>query len=155
MTVTIEIQNQLEPEPGNLPDNQQILHWAQAALSEMDVAELTIRITDDNEIAELNSQYRNKSKPTNVLSFPADIPAELNLPLLGDIVICASVVEKEADEQNKSLEAHWAHMVVHGTLHLLGYDHIEDQAAEEMETKEIEILNKLGFANPYLLRGEV
>src|SRR5690606_24067449 len=93
--------------------------------------------------------YRHQDKPTNVLSFPADIPAELNLPLLGDLVICAPVVEREAMEQRKTLEAHWAHMVVHGTLHLVGYDHITEPEAEEMESLETKILTGMGFPPPY------
>lgn len=97
----------------------------------------------------LNSQFRGQDKPTNVLSFPAELPEILDIPLLGDIAICAPVIEREASQQNKSLKSHYAHMSVHGALHLAGYDHIEHKEAEEMETLEIEILGKLGFANPY------
>jgi probable rRNA maturation factor len=105
------------------------------------------------ESQELNHQYRGKNKPTNVLSFPFEIPEHLpegvEIELLGDLIICAPVVEREAQEQNKALLAHWAHMTLHGCLHLLGYDHIEDKEAEEMESLEIEILQKMGFPNPY------
>ncbi|MGL5337628.1 MAG: rRNA maturation RNase YbeY, partial [Aeromonas veronii] len=94
--------------------------------------------------------YRGKDKPTNVLSFPFEAPPGLELPLLGDLVICRQVVEREAEEQGKPLMAHWAHMVVHGSLHLLGYDHIEDEEAEEMEALERDIMQELGFADPYL-----
>lgn len=111
--------------------------------------EVSVYIVDEAESQELNLRYRQQNKPTNVLSFPADIPAELNLPLLGDLVICAPVVEREAAEQNKTLEAHWAHMVVHGTLHLVGYDHITDPEAEEMESLETKILTHMGFPPPY------
>jgi len=97
----------------------------------------------------LNSQFRQQPKTTNVLSFPSDLPPELELEELGDIVICAPVVESEAVEQNKLLEAHWAHMVVHGTLHLQGYDHIETNDAEEMEALEEKIITGLGFPAPY------
>jgi probable rRNA maturation factor len=124
--------------------------WIGAALAgELEDAEVSLRIVDAAEITALNHQYRDKNYATNVLSFPADLPEELGLPLLGDIVICADVVEREAIEQSKTSTAHWAHMVVHGTLHLLGYDHIDDDEAECMEGREIEILQQLNFPNPY------
>lgn len=113
-------------------------------------AEVTVRIVDEAESNELNLTYRGKDKPTNVLSFPFEAPPGLELPLLGDLVICRQVVEHEAAEQGKPLMAHWAHMVVHGSLHLLGYDHIEDDEAEEMEALERDIMQELGFADPYL-----
>ena len=112
-------------------------------------AEISLLIVDETEGAELNRQWRGKDGPTNVLSFPSDLPAELNLPLLGDLIICAPVVEKEAMAQKKSLDAHWAHMVVHGTLHLLGYDHVVDAEAQEMEALETRILKQLGYPDPY------
>jgi len=152
MKHNIDIQNTLEPEPGSLPTNKQLEHWANQTLSGLkNVSEMTIRIVDVSEIQSLNQTYRHKDNPTNVLSFPSEIPDEINLALLGDIVICSSVVEKEAIEQQKSLDAHWAHMVIHGTLHLLGYDHLDDSEAEEMESKEIEILGHFGYPNPYLI----
>ena len=98
----------------------------------------------------LNHTYRGKDYATNVLSFPADLPPELDLPLLGDLVVCAPVVAREATEQHKQLNAHWAHMVIHGCLHLLGYDHIDDAEADEMEALERELLAQLGIADPYL-----
>ncbi len=139
---------------GATPDDEDFHRWAQqaieAAVGESRVeSELSIRIVDEAESAELNSRYRGKAGPTNVLSFPADLPPELELPLLGDLVICAPVVRREAVEQDKAEIAHWAHMTVHGTLHLLGYDHIEDAEAEIMEALETAILEKLGFADPY------
>lgn len=135
---------------GGIPDESAIFSWVQASLqNEREDAELTVRITGIAEITQLNSQYRHKKGATNVLSFPADIPPELGIPMLGDIVICAPVVEQEAREQEKMLTAHWAHMVVHGTLHLLGYDHIEDADAIVMEGKETEILLSLGYPDPY------
>ena len=99
----------------------------------------------------LNHEYRGKDKPTNVLSFPFEAPPGIELDLLGDLIICRQVVEKEAEEQSKPLLAHWAHMVVHGSLHLLGYDHIEDDEAEEMESLETEIMQTMGFEDPYIL----
>lgn len=125
--------------------------WITAALKsqELDEAEVSLYIVDEAESQELNSQYRGKDKPTNVLSFPADIPEEVGIPLLGDLVVCAPVVEREAQEQGKTLEAHWAHMLVHGSLHLLGFDHIEDDEAETMEALETEIITGLGFPAPY------
>lgn len=102
----------------------------------------------------LNLTYRGKDKPTNVLSFPFEVPPGMEMSLLGDLVICRQVVEKEAQEQGKPLEAHWAHMVVHGSLHLLGYDHIEDDEAEEMEALETEIMLALGYEDPYIAEKE-
>ena len=110
-----------------------------------------MRIVDEAESQQLNFDYREKDKPTNVLSFPFQCPPGIELPLLGDLVICAQVVAREAAEQQKTVTAHWAHMVVHGCLHLLGFDHINDEDAAEMEAEEIQILQELGFANPYLI----
>ncbi len=133
-----------------VPNEDQIYQWASAALNNIDRAlELSVRIVDEAESAELNEYYRHKTGPTNVLSFPADLPDELNLPLLGDLVICAPVVEQEAIQQTKITEAHWAHMVIHGCLHLIGYDHVQDEDAEVMETLETNILVSLGFPPPY------
>ena len=137
------------------PDDADFMRWIEAALDgERDEAEVSLRIVDADEITALNHQYRGKNYATNVLSFPADLPDAVELPLLGDIVICAEVVEREATEQHKTSAAHWAHMVVHGTLHLLGYDHIEDDEAEIMENREIDILHALNFSNPYESPGE-
>ncbi|OBX79002.1 rRNA maturation RNase YbeY [Haemophilus aegyptius] len=134
-----------------LPTEEQIVQWATAAVQpEGDEVEMTVRIVDEAESHELNLTYRGKDCPTNVLSFPFECPDEVALPLLGDLVICRQVVEREAAEQEKPLMAHWAHMVVHGCLHLLGYDHIEDDEAEEMESLETQIMQGLGFDDPYL-----
>lgn len=113
--------------------------------------ELTIRIVNNEEQQELNKTYRQKDYPTNILSFPFDdeLPDE-TIELLGDMIIAVDVVAKEALEQNKKIEHHWAHLIVHGFLHLLGYDHLTDEEAEEMESLEIEILKKLNIENPYL-----
>ena len=135
-----------------LPTEEQIVQWVTAAVQpEGDEVEMTVRIVDEVESHELNLTYRGKDRPTNVLSFPFECPDEVELPLLGDLVICRQVVEREAAEQEKPLMAHWAHMVVHGSLHLLGYDHIEDDEAEEMESLETQIMQGLGFDDPYLV----
>jgi probable rRNA maturation factor len=150
--MALEIEFQIATEHAALPSEQQMQTWLNAAAQpEFANFEVCVRIVDEQEITELNRDYRQKDKATNVLSFPADIPEELNIPLLGDIVICAAVVEQEAQEQNKTAEQHWAHMCVHGLLHLQGFDHIEDQEAEQMESLEINILAKLGFPSPYEL----
>ncbi|WP_370979758.1 rRNA maturation RNase YbeY [Agaribacterium sp. ZY112] len=134
-----------------LPSEDQLQHWCKTALKAAgrDGA-LALRISDAKEIQTLNQQYRNKNNSTNVLSFPSDLPAELGLDELGDIIMCAEVIAREAVEQNKNADDHWAHMVIHGTLHLCGYDHIDDKEAEEMEALETQILATLGINNPYL-----
>ena len=111
--------------------------------------ELTIRIVNIEESQQLNNQHRNKDKPTNVLSFPFEVPEGIEHNLLGDLVVCAHIVKEEAKEQNKNLLDHWAHMIIHGCLHLLGYDHINDADADEMEALEIKILAELSINNPY------
>ena len=137
-------------ESSGLPQPADFQRWLDAAiLPFQEEAEVTIRLVDEAESNELNLTYRGKDKPTNVLSFPFECPPGVELPLLGDLVICRQVVEREANEQGKPLMAHWAHMVVHGSLHLLGYDHIEDGEAEEMEALEVEFMAALGFENPY------
>lgn len=145
----IDLDLQIASEAEDIPTAEDFQRWVNAALVDHDGAELTVRVVDEAEITELNRTYRNKDKPTNVLSFPFEAPAGVELPLLGDIVICAKVVRDEALEQKKPLQAHWAHMVVHGCLHLLGYDHIEEADAELMEGLEISLLAALGYANPY------
>jgi len=146
----IDLQMACEQETG-LPTAEQIEQWATAAVQpQSDEVEMTVRIVDEAESHALNLNYRGKDRPTNVLSFPFECPDEVELPLLGDLVICRQVVEREAQEQDKPVMAHWAHMVVHGSLHLLGYDHIEDDEAEEMESLETQIMTELGFADPYL-----
>lgn len=132
------------------PAHEQIQSWIDAALTDLENdTEIVVRIVDEQESAQLNEQYRHKQGPTNILSFPVEVPEGIELNLLGDLVICAPVVEREALEQNKILAHHWAHIIVHGVLHLLGYDHIDDDEAEHMESKEIAILEKLKISNPY------
>lgn len=126
-----------------IPAASSLRQWAQSALRKKGA--LTIRIVDEQESQTLNSRYRHKQKPTNVLSFGYD-----ERGVLGDLVICAPVVEREAKEQGKTVRAHWAHMVVHGCLHLQGHDHEKEAEAAAMEALEIRILGKLGFNNPYL-----
>ncbi len=139
----------------NLPSESQIITWLDVILPQfMDKAEITIRIVDEPESQMLNKTYRHKDKPTNVLSFPFESPVDIDVPLLGDLIICKQVVELEAKEQHKSLMSHWAHMIVHGCLHLLGYDHIIDDEAEEMENIEIDIMKQLGFDDPYQVIDE-
>jgi probable rRNA maturation factor len=133
------------------PDDEQFRRWCELALRMRSAdSELTIRLVDETEGRELNSTYRHKDYATNVLSFPADVPDDmLDIPLLGDLVICTMVVEREAVEQGKPLEAHWAHLVIHGCLHLLGFDHIDEDEAEEMEALERTLLAELGYSDPY------
>lgn len=153
MSIILDLQ--LASNANNLPSEAQFQHWLEAAVLPFQAeAEVTIRIVDSAESQQLNSQYRAKDKPTNVLSFPFQCPPGIELPLLGDLVICAAVVAEEANEQGKAPEAHWAHMVIHGCLHLLGFDHINDDDAAEMEAEEIQILQQLGITNPYLLDDE-
>lgn len=141
--------------PGQ-PDKAQIQQWIDAALQDYDKdTEIVVRIVDVHESSQLNKQYRHKPGPTNILSFPADIPEGIGLNLLGDLVVCAPVVEREAIEQQKLLTHHWAHIIIHGVLHLLGYDHIEDTEAELMESLEIKILQTLNISNPYLQTHEL
>lgn len=156
MTATIDISN--ESQSDWCPENQLCKSWIDNALQclhEEADCDLSLRFVSADEIASLNKQYRGKPAATNVLSFPSDAPREIADSIgyypLGDIVICPSVLEVEAQQQGKALEAHWAHMLVHGLLHLYGYDHEETGQAETMENLEIEILKTLGIPNPYLV----
>lgn len=136
----------------NLPATSSFTRWVDAALADAGRArdtELSIRIVGLDEGRELNHQYRDKDYATNVLSFPVELPEGVEVPLIGDLVICAPVVAREAAEQGKPERHHWAHLTVHGTLHLLGYDHIVDDEAEVMENLEREILASLDIPDPY------
>lgn len=144
--------------PLSSPDDDAIRHWVISALHRLHtpaspIPELSIRITDREDAARFNHTYRDKPDATNVLSFPADPPAEAQSGLLGDLVICAPLVQQEATEQHKSEEAHWAHLIIHGVLHLLGHDHQVTADAEQMEALEIAVLDELGFPNPYHLES--
>ena len=152
-TPTVDIQ--WASDAPDAPDEPHLCEWVRHAAIAAGgvVGDITLRVVDEDEIRILNRDYRGKDAPTNVLSFPFDMPD--GLPegavelLLGDIIICDAVVRREAEEQHKPLDAHWAHMVTHGVLHLLGYDHIDDDDALVMETLEIRALGELGFPDPY------
>jgi probable rRNA maturation factor len=133
-----------------VPEEESIRQWVLKTLPEQKKeSELTIRVVDEAEITALNRQYRGKEGATNVLSFPYEAIPGVASSLLGDIVICAPVVAGESVVQGKPLDAHWAHIVIHGVLHLLGYDHHQDDAAHKMEARETELLDSLGYADPY------
>jgi probable rRNA maturation factor len=148
----LELSLQLVSKAEQLPTRVQIKKWVMAALQPgVKNAEITFRIVDSDEGQQLNREYRGKDYATNVLTFTFDdeMPCIPGLPLLGDIVLCAPVVEREAGEEGISLEAHYCHLVVHGTLHLQGFDHLEDAEAEEMEALESQIVMALGYDDPY------
>ena len=152
MSLTIDYQTEELGNDERFPSKKRLQRWletARATLAIEEALELTIRLVDNDEMQELNRDYRGKDYPTNVLSFPCDWDLPEEPRLLGDVVIAAAVVNREAKEQKKTMEAHWAHIVMHGFLHLLGYDHIEDIEAEKMENTEREILAQLGYADPY------
>jgi len=132
------------------PDEAQLSEWANSANININKkVELTIRIVEEAESSELNQRYRNKNSATNVLAFPFDDDVGGELSLLGDLVICAQIIVAEAEQQSKTEMEHWAHIVIHGVLHLQGLDHISSQQAEEMEFLETKILKTLGYKNPY------
>ena len=153
MSLSLEVIRDVDD--SSLPEDQDFECWAQLAISgRRDGGELCIRIVTPEESQELNRDYRGKDKSTNVLSFPfeappIELPDDLPIDILGDLAICAEVVAREAQEQNKVLAHHWAHMVIHGTLHLLGFDHINDDEAEIMESLERELLAQLQIPDPY------
>ena len=139
-------------------DDELISRWAILPIKTYrDTAELTIRLVDVDEITHLNHVYRKKNQATNVLAFPATYPENVTLdyPLLGDVIICPTVLKQESELFHKPLVAHWAHIVIHGVLHLLGYDHIKEEDAEVMQNIEIKLLEELGFDNPYTDRGTI
>lgn len=145
---TLEIQN--ESESLLIPKEKQFKHWFDVVLTnDNQDSEIVIRIVDEDEMIQFNEQYRDKKGPTNILSFPFEVPEGVESELLGDLLVCAPVVEEEAEQQNKKLEQHWAHLIIHGILHLLGYNHIDNVEAEEMEALEINILSTIGINNPY------
>lgn len=145
---TIVLQNKSRSK--TVPSRNAFQRWINCALAQFKMdSEITIRIVDTAESAKLNKTYRNKAGATNILSFPFEAPPDIQLPILGDLVICAPLIFKEAKEQNKPLLAHWAHITIHGALHLLGYDHIKNKDAKIMENLEIKLLKQLGYKNPY------
>ncbi len=140
---------QVDTDAKDLPSETQFARWVAAAcLADLPALEQTIRIVDEAESGALNPQYRDKQGPTNVLSFPGD-SVHLDYDYLGDLVLCAPLVKSEAKQQGKPVEAHWAHLVIHGMLHLQGYDHQSEDEASEMEALEVKILSTLGYGNPY------
>lgn len=135
------------------PDKALLTTWAQKALEAKQIkGKIAIRIVDEAEMAQLNGQYRNKPYPTNILSFPSNLPPNISKGWLGDLVLCAPIIALEAVQQDKTIDAHWAHIVVHGILHLLGHDHEEEVEAQEMEALEEKILQQLGFEDPYKVK---
>lgn len=148
MTISLTVQRATTCKP--LPTRAKLLQWATTALGDQQASgSLTIRLVDDEESQSLNRDYRGKDYPTNVLSFPFTAPPGFPSNQLGDLVICAAVVQREATAQNKPVDAHWAHLVIHGCLHLLGFDHIDDDDATEMEALERRLLGQLGYPDPY------
>ena len=151
------LESRLESGDDDVPEPTRLQHWAQAAYLKPTPAIVSLYIATSDEIQQMNKQYRNRDRATNVLSFPMQVPElptesaddETDMSLLGDIALCAEVIRREAGEQHKMLEAHWAHMVVHGMLHLQDYDHIDEREAQEMEQLEKSILHRLGIADPY------
>jgi probable rRNA maturation factor len=148
--MSIQVELQVVDDTDSVPDAGHFSRWASAAAAgKAEHGELSIRVVDEAESQSLNSRYRDRQYATNVLAFPVTLPDEFGLPLLGDLAICRNVIEREAREQGKETEAHWAHMVVHGTLHLLGYDHQTQAQAHLMESREVQVLQGLGYADPY------
>ncbi|MGC9456687.1 MAG: rRNA maturation RNase YbeY [Halothiobacillaceae bacterium] len=149
----LEVQRAVpEDDLANLPADESLHEWIARTLAlagHQGSCELTLRIVDEPEGRELNARWRDRDRATNVLSFPLDMPEHVDIPYLGDLVICAPVVAREALEQGKALTAHWAHLCVHGTLHLLGHDHEQAEEADIMEALEVQILAVLGYPDPY------
>ncbi len=144
----IEVQRAIDA-PG-YPSDGQLREWAGVVRQRFDLrGDVTVRLVDERESQALNARYRDRNAPTNVLSFPLEVSADSGEHMLGDLAICGPLVEREAHEQGKTPIAHWAHLVVHGLLHLAGYDHVEDDDAERMEALERDILRELHFPNPY------
>ncbi len=146
-----DIEIQCAVSGAGIPSSTQLRRWVCSALQDRaDTAELTVRIVDEAEITALNRSYRGKDAPTNVLSFPYQALPGVESGLLGDVVICAPVVAREAVVQGRSPEAHWAHITIHGVLHLLGYDHRDAAEADTMEQLESRLLGRLGYPDPWL-----
>lgn len=149
MAIIIELSISDDVNEEHLPKEENFQRWAEASYAGDDEMVASLQVVSSDEMQNLNKDYRGKDKPTNVLSFPMELPEEVGINILGDLALCDEVIEAEARQQAKTSEAHWAHMIVHGMLHLQGYDHIEDDEAEAMEAKEIKIMKSLGFENPY------
>lgn len=150
MTILVDLQN--DSEFADVPDPSDFCRWVSAALrSEPEQLEQTICVVDETQSRDLNRRFAGKDSATNVLAFPAESDF-LDYACLGDLVLCAPLVVAQARQQNKPVTAHWAHLVVHGMLHLQGYDHQNDAEANAMEALEVEILDTLGYTNPYNVR---
>jgi len=141
---------QVVSQSNSIPSIDQFQAWIDVVLSDESIdSEIVVRIIDEAEMTQFNEQYRDKIGPTNILSFPFDVPEGIASILLGDLLVCAPIIEKESLQQNKIVDHHWAHIIVHGVLHLLGHDHIDECDAKEMEALEIKILRKIKIKNPY------
>lgn len=145
----LELELQRVCDSQEVPNAATFQYWLDRCFADAPDATVLVRIVDEAESAEINQQFREKSGPTNVLSFPFEAPPEVPSAHLGDLVICSPVIDSEAKEQGKSSADHWAHILVHGVLHLQGYDHLIETEAEVMETLEIELLSRLDIVNPY------
>lgn len=145
----LKLELQLACQLQKIPDAVTFQHWLDSCFADVTDATVLLRIVDETESAALNQQFRKKTGPTNVLSFPFETPPEIPDDHLGDLVICAPVIAAEAKEQGKREADHWAHMLIHGVLHLQGYDHLTEIEAREMETLEIHLLSELNISNPY------
>lgn len=151
LTLDIDRRYQLD----SIPKDKYLNQWGNIAYQGDTAAEAALVIVDEASMQTFNRDFRQMDKPTNVLSFPANLPEIDGTTLLGDIIVCATIVNREAQQQNKSQDAHWAHMMIHGILHLQNYDHVNDDDAQRMEALEIALLNKLNFPNPYLLNSSM
>ncbi|MEE9141362.1 MAG: rRNA maturation RNase YbeY [Gammaproteobacteria bacterium] len=148
--MSIDVEVQFAVDADGLPKPEEFVRWIEAALDgKREEAEVAVRIVAADESRWLNASYRGKDRPTNVLSFPVGLPDDVEVPLLGDVILCAQVAREEAAARGKPLTAHLAHLTVHGVLHLLGYDHLENGQAETMEALEVAILRRLGYPDPY------
>ncbi len=151
----VELALQVHCDSATVPGEAQLHAWVSAALQgRRGDYEITLRIVDEPESQAANKKYRCQNRPTNVLSFPADLPAGVDHPLLGDLLICAPLLEREAAAQGKEPQVHWAHLVIHGVLHLLGHDHRQADEAAKMEALETAILASIGYPDPYEHTGE-
>lgn len=151
MPVTVEISSSdaVSQDDDSVPPISQLQTWAnQACLNDTEVV-VSFQLLGRDEMRQLNNDYRGKDEPTNVLSFPMQLPEQVEINLLGDLALCVDVINEEAEQQSKPRESHWAHMIIHGMLHLQGYDHEKDEEAKEMEALEIALLNRLNIDNPY------
>lgn len=154
VTVELSVSESVEVEQEDIPDAATIQRWAEHACFCDEAVIVSMQIVSADEMRELNKTWRGHDKATNVLSFPMPSPDVIDVKILGDLALCAAVINAEATQQHKAGDAHWAHMLLHGMLHLQGYDHIDDWQAEQMEALEIRMLGQLGYSNPYLVNAD-